>query len=110
MTEAPNEHIEVVEHPAERYYELRVDGVFAGLVVYELSGSRRVFTHTFIEEGFRGRGMSKRLIRDVLDDVRAKHATITNFCPILDHFIASNPEYEVVIDPAHPGSWPRHVQ
>lgn len=108
MTQAPQEHIQVVEHPAERYYELQVDGSFAGLLVYELSGTRRVFTHTFIEAGYRGRGLATKLIRDVLDDVRAKHATITNFCPVVDRFITSNPEYEVVIDPAHPGSWPRN--
>ncbi|HEX4430214.1 MAG TPA: GNAT family N-acetyltransferase [Frankiaceae bacterium] len=102
-------HIEVLENTADRFYELRVDGESAGLMVYELAGSRRIFTHTFIKEGYGGRGLSKRLMRDALDDLRAQHLKVTVLCPILEGFIAANPEYEVVIDPDHPGSWARHT-
>ncbi len=104
---AESSHIEVLENTVDRFYELRVDGDSAGLLVYELAGSRRVFTHTFIKDGYGGRGLSKRLMRDALDDLRAQHRRITVFCPILEAFIAANPEYEVVIDPEHPGSWAR---
>jgi predicted GNAT family acetyltransferase len=100
--------LELVDNAADRFYELKVDGTFAGMLIYELSGSRRVLTHTFVAEEFRGRGLSDELVRRVLDDVRAKHETITNYCGIVDGFIARNPEYEVVIDPAHPGSWARY--
>jgi predicted GNAT family acetyltransferase len=100
--------VELVDNAADRFYELKVDGAFAGMLIYELSGQRRVFTHTFIAEGFRGRGLSDELVRRVLDVVRAKHETITNFCGVVDGFIVKNPEYEVVIDPAHPGTWARH--
>jgi hypothetical protein len=102
------EHVELVDNAADRFYELKVDGTFAGMLIYELSGSRRVFTHTFIAEGFRKRGLSHELVRRVLDDVRANGETITNFCGIVDGFIAENPDYEVVIDPQHPGSWARY--
>jgi predicted GNAT family acetyltransferase len=102
------EKVELVDNEADRFYELKVDGTFAGMLIYELSGSRRVFTHTFIAEGFRKRGLSHELVRRVLDEVRAKHETITNYCGIVDGFIAKNPEYEVVIDPQHPGSWARY--
>jgi uncharacterized protein len=101
------EEVELVDNAADRFYELKVDGAFAGMLIYELSGTRRVFTHTFIEEGFRGRGLSAELVRRVLDVVREKQETITNYCGIVDGFIEKNPEYEVVIDPAHPGSWAR---
>jgi predicted GNAT family acetyltransferase len=103
------EHIELVDNTGDRFYELKVEGAFAGMLIYELSGPRRVFTHTFIEEGFRGRGLSDALVRRVLDDVRAKHETITNYCGIVDGFIVKNPEYAVVIDPSHPGTWARHA-
>jgi hypothetical protein len=43
---------EVIHHPDERFYELLVDGQFAGLVAHEDAGGRYVFTHTFIAEGF----------------------------------------------------------
>lgn len=103
-----SENVDVVDRATDRFYELMVDGRSAGMLIYELSGTRRVFTHTFIEDGYRGRGLSQELVRRVLDGVRAKHETITNYCGIVNGFIAANPEYEVVIDSHHPGSWARY--
>jgi predicted GNAT family acetyltransferase len=96
--------LEVVHNPNERFYELLVDGQFGGLAVYEVSGGRYVFTHTFIAEGHRGHGLSQVLLRGVLEDVRARHIAMTNFCPILDRFIEKNPEYLPLIDSGHPGT------
>jgi predicted GNAT family acetyltransferase len=103
-----DEKIMVVDNEADRFYELTVDGASAGMLIYELSGTRRVFTHTFIAEGWRGRGLAGTLVRTVLDRIRAKPETITNFCGIVDGFIVAHPEYDVVIDKTHPGSWARH--
>ncbi|WP_051854356.1 MULTISPECIES: GNAT family N-acetyltransferase [unclassified Streptomyces] len=104
---ADEKDVEVVDNPESRYYELRYDGQTAGMLVYETVGSRRVLTHTTIKEDHRGRGLSRLLIRSVLDDLAAKGATITNYCPVVDRFIERNPEYEKLIDPGHPGSWAR---
>jgi hypothetical protein len=101
----PGQTLEVVRHAGERFYELLVDGQFGGLVVYEDAGSRYVLTHTFIAEGYRGRGLSQVLLRGVLDDLRARQVTVTNYCPVLDRFIDANPEYLPLIDAAHPGKW-----
>jgi predicted GNAT family acetyltransferase len=101
----PGQTLEVVRHAGERFYELVVDGQFGGLVVYEEAGSRYVLTHTFIAEGFRGRGLSQVLLRGVLDDLRARHVTVTNFCPVVERFISRNPEYLPLIDAARPGRW-----
>jgi predicted GNAT family acetyltransferase len=101
VTEVPR--IEVLDNPEERFYELRVDGAQAGVLVYESAGSRRILTHTVIQEDFRGRGLSARLIRETLDDLRGKHHTITSYCAIVDGFIEANPEYEDLIDKEYPG-------
>lgn len=102
------EALEVVRRADERFYELLVDGQFGGLVVYEDAGSRYVLTHTFIAEGYRGRGLSQVLLRGVLEDLKARHITVTNYCPILDRFIEKNPEYIRLIDPSQPGKWPKN--
>ena len=94
--------VEVVHHADNRFYELLVDGQFAGLIVYEATDDRYVFTHTFIAEGYRGRGLSQVLIRNVLDDVRARHITATNRCPIMDRFADRNPEYRPLISAGKP--------
>ena len=70
--------VEVVDNATDRFYELKVNGAFAGMLIHELTGTRRVFTHTFIEQGFRGHGMAQELVRRVLDPAHpgswARHA------------------------------------
>lgn len=100
--------VEVVHDTDNRFYELLVDGESAGLVVYGTDGDRYVFTHTFIAEGYRGRSLSQVLLRGVLDDIRARRATVTNYCPVLDRFLEKNPEYIPLIDSRNPGSWPKN--
>jgi predicted GNAT family acetyltransferase len=99
--------VEVIHRPDDRFYELLVDGRFGGLAVYETADNRYVFTHTFIAEGYRGRGMSQVLLRGVLEDIQTRHLTMTNYCPVLERFIAKNPEYAALIDSGQPGTWPR---
>lgn len=97
--EAPaGQVLEVVHHPEDRFYELLVDGKSAGLIVYEDVRGRYVFTHTFIAEGYRGRGLSWTLMRAALDDVKERRVPMTNHCPVLDRFIEKNPEYAPLID------------
>lgn len=96
--------VEVVHHADNRFYELLVDGQFAGLVVYEAADGRYVFTHTFVAEGYRGRGLSQVLIRGVLDDVQARQVTATNRCPIMDRFVQNNPEYSPLINTGKPAA------
>lgn len=102
--------LEVVRRADERFYELLVDGQFGGLVVYEEenAGRRYILTHTFIAEGYRGRGLSQVLLRGVLEDLKARHIKATNYCPILDRFIEKNSEYIPLIDPGKPGKWPKN--
>ncbi|MEU8756335.1 GNAT family N-acetyltransferase [Streptomyces chartreusis] len=97
-------HVEIADNPGGRFYELRYGDQAAGLLVYETAGSRRVLTHTTIRDEYRGQGWSKLLIRFALDDLAAKGATITNYCPVVDRFIEANPGYEQLIDPDHPGN------
>jgi len=87
--------------------ELPADGQFAGLIVYEDAGGRYAFTHAFIAEGYRGRGLSGVLMRGVLEDVKQRHITVTNYCPVLDRFIEKNPGYAPLIDSDNPGNWPK---
>ena len=102
-----NQVLEIVHHAAERFYELLVDGKSAGLIVYEDIGGRYVFTHTFIAEGYRGRGLSWILMRGVLEDVKQRGIAMTNYCPVLDRFIEKNPGYVPLIDSGNPGNWPK---
>jgi predicted GNAT family acetyltransferase len=102
---ADGRRAEVTEHPDERFFELTVDGERAGVVVYEAAGGRYVLTHTVIAEGYQGQGFTQVLLRGVLDDLRARQITVTNYCPVVGHFIELHPEYRSALDQDRPGSW-----
>ena len=55
----------------------------------------------------RGRGLSRALMRGVLEDVKQRHITVTKHCPVLDRFIEKDPGYAPLIDSGNPGNWPK---
>ena len=98
------EEVTVQNNAQSRSYDASVDGEVAGSIVYEQAEDRRVvFTHTFVEPQFRGRGVGNALVRGALDDVRAKGLTLTNFCDFVARYIDANPEYADLLDATHPG-------
>jgi uncharacterized protein len=41
-------------------------------------------------------------MRGVLEDLKQRHITVPNYCPVLDRFIEKNPEYAPLIDSGKP--------
>ena len=77
----------VKNNAGSRSYNAFVDGEFAGSIIYEQAGDRRVaFTHTFVEPRFRGHGVGNTLVRGALDDVRSNGLTLTNFGDFVAHY------------------------
>ena len=83
---------EIVDVPAERRYEARVDGEFAGWVDYHRIRDRIVVLHTEVLPAFEGRGIASRLVRRVIDDTRAAGGTITPRCPLFVRHFERHPE------------------
>lgn len=89
----------VRDEPSKERYVVEVDGVEAGFTVYHLrAGDRYFFVHTEIHDGFTGSGVGKTLVREALDDMRARGSRIVPICPFVWGFIKENPEYEDLVD------------
>jgi predicted GNAT family acetyltransferase len=98
----PGRDLTVVENDELRRYELIAAGTTVGTLDFRLLGRRRVLGHTEIATDQRGRGLGTALIKAVLDDLITTGVRVTNYCPAVEHFLQGNPEYVVVLDPAHP--------
>jgi uncharacterized protein len=93
----------VRDNAASLCYDALIDGEVIGTIVYERSGPRIIFMHTIVEPEFRRRGIATALVRQALDDVRAKGLTLSNYCGFVADFINAHPGYADLIDTEHPG-------
>lgn len=86
--------VEISDNPEQNRYEARIDGELAGVAEYHLTRSSIVFTHTEVDDRFKGRGVGGTLARKVLDDVRAKgERDVVPVCPFINGFIEDHAEY-----------------
>jgi predicted GNAT family acetyltransferase len=95
--------VEVVNVPAAKRYEARVNGEVAGFAAYRVRPDAIVFTHTEIDAGFEGKGIGSVLARRALDDVRANGGLLVPLCPFIADFIRRHPDYRDLVDPKHIG-------
>ncbi|HEU4807483.1 MAG TPA: GNAT family N-acetyltransferase [Homoserinimonas sp.] len=96
MSEPAIEHV-----PAIHHYELRSDGDLIGHVNYRDDGDRRVFLHTQVDEAFTGQGLASRLVRFVLEDVRASGMRAVALCPMVSAYVIKHRDYDDIVDPPH---------
>jgi predicted GNAT family acetyltransferase len=69
---------------------------------YTEEDDRVVVLTTSVIPEFRGRGIATDLIALALDDIREWGKRLTVQCPVVAAFIAGNPQYADLADPAHP--------
>jgi len=78
---------EVLDNQPRERYELHVDGRLVTIADYRRSGDVIVVPHVETEPQMRGQGMANRLMRGMLDDIRARGLTIQPLCPFAAEFI-----------------------
>jgi uncharacterized protein len=73
-------------------YELEVDGETANLY-YRLKPGVITLAHTEVPPALGGRGIGSELVREVLDDARARGLKVVATCPFVSAFLGKHPEY-----------------
>ena len=67
-------------------YDIAVaDGTVAGSAFFlpgPDAGTERIFHHTVVDEQFGGRGLSKILVAEALEDSRERGVTVVPVCPL----------------------------
>ena len=85
--------LEFVRDDAAGRYEARLAGRRVGLADFYRRGEVVVVPHTETDPEFGGRGYAGRLVRFVLDDIRAQGRKVDPACPFVARFIERNPDY-----------------
>ena len=77
---------------ARHRFELDVDGHTA-IAVYRLSPGRITFIHTEVPPELRGCGVASRLVRGVLEAMRAQRLKVSATCSFVTQYIENHPEF-----------------
>lgn len=86
--------VTVIDNPAQHRYEIRAGEKIAGFTEYQpVAGDRVVFFHTRVDGSFQGKGIGSRLVREALDDVRARGLRVRAVCPYVKAWLERHPDY-----------------
>lgn len=89
----------VDDNPAERRFELAIDGSHEiAAAYYRLQGERLTLTHTIVPDRFSGQGIGSKLARGVFELLRASGRKAVLRCPFMAAYYARHPEYADVVD------------
>src|SRR5262245_29865265 len=95
MAEGTAAPVEITDVPARRRYELTIDGDVAGYMEYrDVSGGRRILTHTEVLPAYEGRGLGGKLARHALEDARGANRPTTVKCPFVRSWLERHDEYD----------------
>lgn len=79
-----------VDNAAAHRFEVEVDGQLA-VAEYERDGDAIVFTHTFVPEDLRGRGIATALVGAAIDAARRDHLKVVPQCPMVASWMKAHP-------------------
>jgi predicted GNAT family acetyltransferase len=74
-------------------YELEADGAVAFVDYVRTPGSIRL-VHTEVPAALEGRGIGSRLVKGVLEDVRAQGLELIVRCPFIEAYLKRHPEMQ----------------
>ncbi len=91
------EELKVVDNPAHHRYEMDLGNDLA-FIEYGHFKNDLVIMHTYVPESHRGMGIAGKMMKMMLDDIRAKGIKIIVYCPALSKYIEKNTEYQDLLD------------
>jgi predicted GNAT family acetyltransferase len=90
----------VHDAPDAERYEIRDGDRVLGIAAYHRRGDTVVFTHTEVDPDAGESGLGSQLVREALDDVRAKGEKVVPQCPFVRGWIERHQEYADLVTTA----------
>ena len=91
MNQPADDGVSVRDAPDKHRFEIWVGGDLAGFTEYRAEPGVYTFVHTEIDSAFSGRGLASILIKDALDEMRAKSVAVLPECPFVRRYISATP-------------------
>jgi predicted GNAT family acetyltransferase len=82
----------LTDNEEAKQYEFNIDGLIPR-IEYIKSGNQIYLTHTEVPLELEGKGIAKKLVKKVLEDIEQKNLLIIPLCPFVASYIKRNPEW-----------------
>jgi predicted GNAT family acetyltransferase len=90
--------MDVIDNPAERRFEIEVDGKLS-IAEYRLVAGGIMFTHTEVPPELGGRGIGGQLVRAGLKAARERGLKVLPVCPFFARYMKEHPEEHDILHP-----------
>ena len=88
---------EARDNPAASRFEMTSGGAVAFVAYERVSDGRIALLHTEVPEALSGQGVGSKLVRGVLDALRAEGATVVPRCEFVAAYVERHPEYRDMV-------------
>lgn len=85
--------------PGDGQFTIAVEGQSVGRAEYLERDDQRIFTHTYVDTEFEGRGLATILIGEALQQTRDAGLRVVAVCPMVDNYVGKHSEFQDVVDP-----------
>ncbi|QJX47939.1 N-acetyltransferase [Hymenobacter taeanensis] len=86
----------VQHHPEDQEFTIDENGAGAELA-YSQDGGTIDFTHTFVEEELRGKGLAETLAKAGLAYAREQGLKVRTSCEFMAGYVQQHPEYQDIL-------------
>ena len=86
----------LIDNIEKKQFEFHVGGEVPR-IEYIRAKEKIYLTHTEVPKGLEGQGIGTELIRQALEDIKAKGLTLVPLCPFVALFIKRNPDYKTLV-------------
>lgn len=94
--------LDIRHHEAEQRFTLEVGEAGRAELKYRILEREGVdvmdFTHTFVPEEVRNRGIGRAIVKNGLKYARKKGYKVRGTCPFVENFLDEHPRYEDIRD------------
>lgn len=98
MSEQVEQVVTVRDNPDEHRYEAWMGGKPAGFAQYKQRPGVVIVTHTEVPDEYAGHGIGTTIVRNTLDDLRARGLKVRPVCPFFKSWIDRHPDYADLVD------------
>lgn len=87
---------QLIDNESDKQYEFQVEG-HTPKIEYIKTKDKIYLTHTEVPEVLEGKGIGTELVKQALEDIKAKDLTLVPLCPFVAAYIKEHPQWRELV-------------